>query len=376
MRIVILGGGFGGLNAALLLGKKTQSSLCEIVLVSDTSRFVFRPSLIWVPFNNRQVEEISFPINKIAEKVGIRFIQKKVASILPKERKVLCQDGTQLVYDYLIIAAGAVPDWEKIEGLKGNTASVYDTHAALQTKIQVEKIQSGQPIIIGVAQQNPAQGPAYEFLFELHTFLHKRNIRCPITFFTYEKELLNHQGKRGSLILENHMKEKQISYYCDVSIAQVQPGCLQLSNGISFPYSFSLILPPYRGADFIFSSPDLAHENGLLPTNKTLQSTQWENIYVVGDANAMKKYKSGRAAEIQGKIAAGNILNRIKGNSQQEEYHADMLYLMELGTDGGLFVIRYPGSKTGKPYFEWAVDGYLPHLMKLAFERYYSWKLS
>jgi sulfide:quinone oxidoreductase len=376
MRIVILGGGFGGLNAALLLGKKLQSPLYEIVLLSDAPCFLFRPSLIWVPFNNRQIEEISFPLNKILQKVGVRFIQKRVVSILPKENQILCQDETRLVYDYLIIAAGAVPDWEQIEELNGNTASIHDVHAALQTKRRVEEIQPGQPIVIGVAQQNPSQGPAYEFLFELHAFLHKRNIRCPITFFTYEKELFNHKGKKVTLILEKHMKEKQIPYYCDVSITKVEPGYLQLSNGVSLPYSLSLILPPYRGADFIFASPDLAHENGLLVTNKNLQSTQWENIYVVGDANAMKEYKSGRAAEIQGKIVAENILNRIKEGSQQKEYHADMLYLMELGTDGSMFVIRYPGSRDGTPYFEWAVDGYLPHLMKLAFEKYYNWKLS
>ncbi len=376
MRIVILGGGFGGLNAALLLGKALQSTPHEIVLLSDAPCFLFRPSLIWVPFNKRQIKEISFPLNEILQKVRVQFMQKRVVSILPKEKQILCENGTRLIYDYLIIATGAVPAWEQIEGLKGNTASVYNAHAALQTKRRVGEIKVGQPIVIGVAQQNSSQGMAYEFLFELHAFLHERNVQCPITFFTYEKELFNHKGKKVTLILEKHMKEKQISHYSDVSITKVEPGCLQLSNGVSLPYSFSLILPPYKGAEFIFASPDLDHENGLLVTNKGLQSTQWENIYVVGDANAMKEYKSGRAAEVQGKIAARNILNRIQGHSRQQEYHPDMLYVMELGTDGGMFVIRYPGSREGTPYFEWAVDGYLPHLMKLAFEKYYSWKLS
>ena len=48
MRVVILGGGFGGVNAALWLGDKLEGTSHEVILVTDKPDFLFRPSLIWV----------------------------------------------------------------------------------------------------------------------------------------------------------------------------------------------------------------------------------------------------------------------------------------------------------------------------------------
>ncbi|KON86571.1 hypothetical protein AF332_06880 [Sporosarcina globispora] len=70
-------------------------------------------------------------------------------------------------------------------------------------------------------------------------------------------------------------------------------------------------MPPYKGKEFIFSSKDLEHENGIIPVNETLQSVQWKNIYVVGDANNIKGTKTGRAAELQGVLAAENIIQQM-----------------------------------------------------------------
>ncbi|MMZ65245.1 hypothetical protein D1872_276400 [compost metagenome] len=86
--------------------------------------------------------------------------------------------------------------------------------------------------------------------------------------------------------------------------------------------------------------------------------------------------KNGRAAELQGQVAAENIYFQIQGKTQQKEYQNSLLGLMELGTDGGMFMIKYPTSKLSSSFIEWASDGAIPHLLKIAFEKYYLWKLS
>ncbi|WP_134702084.1 NAD(P)/FAD-dependent oxidoreductase [Ammoniphilus sp. YIM 78166] len=378
MRIVILGGGFGGLNTALRLGEKMRESNHEVVLIADKSNFIFRPSLLWVPFGQRKIEDISFLLAPTLDKAGVKFIQKQVSKIMPRENRIVFHDQSALDYDYAVIATGAFPDYAKIEGLRGNTSSIYFAEDALKTKLEIESLDSQKPIIIGVAQGNPSSWMSYEFLFELDAYLKQKRRNPSITYFTYEKDLLNHGGKNVTEILKTHMQEKGIAYHCDVNLQKVDEENLFFSNGVAIPYGFSLILPPYKGAEFIFSSKELNHQNGLITVNTFLQSVQWENIYVVGDANLLPNQqviKTGRAAELQGHIAAENILLRLKGKSQTKEYEDSLLGLMELGTNGGMFVFRYPNSKSSSSIMEWAMDGTVPHLMKIAFEKYYLWKL-
>ncbi len=378
MRIVILGGGFGGLNTALWLGEKLKDSYHEVVLIADKANFIFRPSLIWVPFGQRTIEDISFPLAPTLDKAGVKFIEKQVSEIRPRENRIVLKDQSTLDYDYAVIATGGFPDYAKIEGLRGNTSSIYYAEDALKTKLEIEGLDSQKPVIIGVAQGNPSSWMSYEFLFELDAYLKQKRLNPSITFFTYEEDLFNQAGENGTDILKTHMQEKGIAYHCNVNLQRVDEEKVFFSNGLYIPYGFSLILPPYKGAEFIFSSKDLNHQNGLITVNPFLQSVQWENIYVVGDANLLPNQqimKNGRAAELQGQVAAENIFLRLKGKSQNKEYEDSLLGVMELGTDGGMFVIRYPHSISSSSVIEWAMDGTIPHLMKMAFEKYYLWKL-
>jgi sulfide:quinone oxidoreductase len=375
MRIAIVGGGFAGVNAAHVIGRQILKEKHEVVLFSNTSHFIFRPSLIWVPFQKRTIEEISRPLLPFLQQLGIAFIQKKVSCIIPEEQKLKLEDGSFFEYDYLLLATGGIQDWEAVEGLKDYTLSIYTAQDALLTQQKIQGYTSG-PIVVGIAENNPNPGVAYEFLFELHNYVKKKRLSPSFTFFTYEQELYNHKGRKAGELVKKQIEKRGIHYYCGVSVHKVDANFIYLSNGETLPYTLSLIVPPYKGGDIIFASPQLEHQNGLLPTNDYMQSTQWPNIYVVGDLNAREGIKSGRVAELQARVAAQNVVNCMQGVCLQEEYRSDLLYLMELGADGGMFVIRYPGPEKRKSYVEWAMAGHIPHVMKLAFEKYYLWKFS
>ncbi|WP_235864142.1 NAD(P)/FAD-dependent oxidoreductase [Sutcliffiella halmapala] len=372
MHIVVIGSGFGGLNAAVELRKKFKHSQHEITVISDQEQFIFRPSLIWLPFHKHSIEKITFPLRPTFEKIGVRFIEKSVQSLMPKQNYVICHDDEMITYDYLIIASGASPDWARIKGLEGKSASIYDISSALKTRKRLEELEEGEPIVIGVAQENPNHGIAYEFLFELDAYLNEHLIKCPITFFTYEKELFDGTGKEPTEKLEELMAEKQIQYYCNVSIEQVDDGKIYLNNGERLPYSFLFVLPPYKGKKCILTSKDFEHKNGILPVHESLQSIQWENIYVVGDANNIKGIKSGRAAELQGVLAADNIVKQMHHEPLQS-FQQDTIYFMELGKEGAMFIMNKP-SKQGT--IQCTMSGILPHIMKRAFENYYLLKFS
>lgn len=377
MRIVILGGGFGGVNTALKLGKKLKDSHHEIILVAEKPHFLFRPSLPWVIFNERKLDDATLPLDKILQKVGVQFIQKTVKQVLPKNNQVVLQDEILLNYDYLVIATGGLPDFEKIPGLKENTYSCYFEDDTKKTKEQIENIKSGDQILIGASDGNPCTCLSYELLFEMDAYLQKQKINASITYFTYESDLFDYVGNKVSSTLEKLLQEKQIPCYKNVSIEKVEPNLLHLTNGTTCPFTFSLITPAFKGADYIFASPDLEHENGIIPVHNTLQTKQWENIYSVGDTiqNPAVIHKSGWAAEVEAHIAAENIYLSLQGKTPEKEYIETALGMMELGTEGGMVFVKHPNKRNESPLIEMATQGVLPHLMKVAFEKYYLWKL-
>lgn len=371
MRIVILGGGFGGINAAIKLKKLLQHTEHKITIVSQSNKFCFRPSLVWVPFDERKVDEITLPLEDFMKKEGIEFLVQQVVRVEPGDNRVLLEDHDSIQYDYLLIATGAKPDYEIINGLKKNTHSIYYTEDALRTKEAIHSLKDGDHVVIGVTQGNPNPLPAYEFLFELDAFLKKKEINANLTLLTYEKKLIEVASDEMTEHFIKHFQDKNISFMTNTQIKKVRKHNLVLSHDDVIPYTFLLILPPYKGADYICKS-NLNHENGLIPVDETLLSTEWDNIYAAGDACLLPSHqmiKSGWAAELQGKIAGENISTRILKEGKPKQYKDHMLSLIDLGTDGGLFSFK-------NHLFQFTLEGTSPHLLKVALEKYYLKKFS
>src|SRR3989304_7200466 len=87
MRIIIIGGSFGGLTAAYELRKHLDPGQCEILLISKERRFIFIPSLPWVALGSRSLDRISFDLAGPLERLGIRFVHASVERVDPAERK-------------------------------------------------------------------------------------------------------------------------------------------------------------------------------------------------------------------------------------------------------------------------------------------------
>src|SRR3954463_11178232 len=101
--IVIIGGGFAGINMALNLAKKESF---HVVLVDKNNYNFFPPLLYQVATGFLEVSNISYPFRKLFHhKNYIRFRLGELQKIIPAENKVLLTTG-ELTYDYLVLATG------------------------------------------------------------------------------------------------------------------------------------------------------------------------------------------------------------------------------------------------------------------------------
>ncbi len=121
-KVVIVGAGFGGLEAA----KKLACEDVHVTVVDRTNYHLFQPLLYQVATASLSPADIAAPVRAILSKcANMEVLLAEVSSIDPQARKIQLSDGQELAYDYLILATGARhsyfghPEWEKLApGLK------------------------------------------------------------------------------------------------------------------------------------------------------------------------------------------------------------------------------------------------------------------
>jgi NADH dehydrogenase len=103
-KVVIIGGGFGGLYAARTL----RDAAVDVTVIDRTNHHVFQPLLYQVATATLAPTDIAAPIRwLLRSQRNIEVLLAEVREIVPDARIVRCDDGRELRYDFLIVAAGA-----------------------------------------------------------------------------------------------------------------------------------------------------------------------------------------------------------------------------------------------------------------------------
>jgi NADH dehydrogenase FAD-containing subunit len=79
-RVVVLGGNFGGLTAALAVRHELHGEV-DVTVASASDRFLFNPSLIWLPFGKRTAADITFPLAPTFDAHGVEFVHAEATRL-------------------------------------------------------------------------------------------------------------------------------------------------------------------------------------------------------------------------------------------------------------------------------------------------------
>ena len=115
-RVVIIGGGFGGIS----LAQKLQKLKVQTVLLDKHNYHTFQPLLYQVSTSGLEPDSIAYPLRKITRsKSGSFFRMAEVSSIDP-EKKLIQSNIGELYYDYLVIATGSKTNFFGNESIEKN----------------------------------------------------------------------------------------------------------------------------------------------------------------------------------------------------------------------------------------------------------------
>lgn len=131
MKVVIIGGGFGGIKAALNLANDPNF---QVTLVSDKPNFEYHAAL-YRSATGRSALEVVIPLTEFFQDTeNIELVEDRVISIDPIKRTVTSADNCHYRYDALILALGVVTEYYGINGLQQYSFGIKSIHEALELK--------------------------------------------------------------------------------------------------------------------------------------------------------------------------------------------------------------------------------------------------
>ncbi|AZI26150.1 NAD(P)/FAD-dependent oxidoreductase [Pedobacter sp. G11] len=138
-KVVIIGGGFAGLNIAKKLSK---SSSHQVTLVDQHNYHFFPPLLYQVATAFIEPSNISYPFRKLFQEKGIRFFMGEFQELLPEQKKIVTSSGS-LDYDVLVLAMGAETNYFGNEEISKNALPMKSIEDAVEMRnhilLQLEK---------------------------------------------------------------------------------------------------------------------------------------------------------------------------------------------------------------------------------------------
>ena len=133
-RVVVVGAGFGGLDAARHLASRTEDAELEVVLIDKHNYHTFMPLLYQVATSMQNVESIAFPVRALFHgKRNIRFLLAEVQRVDAANRKLETSAGA-VEYDYLVLAGGSVTNFFGMDSVADVAFELKDLHDATRLR--------------------------------------------------------------------------------------------------------------------------------------------------------------------------------------------------------------------------------------------------
>lgn len=389
-KVLVLGGNFGGLTAALAVHHELEGDV-EVRVVSASDHFLFNPSLIWLPFGKRKAADITFPLAPTFEAHGVDFVHSEATQLHLDEKKVTTGAGTY-DYDYLVVATGYRNDYGVVAGLGpgGNAYGITTLEDAVHAGEGWRRfLDAPGDIVVGATQGAGCFGAAYEYLFNVSHQLRKAGLKKQVKLsFVSPEPFLGHFGigglPHGESLLGMFLKKEGITAYVDVGIDRIEEGRMVLADDRAITFAYAMVVPPFLGQEVVRTATQIADAKGYVKVRDTYQSDAYDDVYAVGIAAAVPVPwqtstplgipKTGFPTERMAHVAAKNIASQIRGEAPRaHEKFGDMpaVCVMDAGNNGVIILAdkMLPPRKHGV-----LIPGPQAHAMKLAFEKYFLWK--
>lgn len=350
-RVVIVGGGFGGLK----LANKLKNSNFQVVLIDKNNYHQFPPLLYQIASAGLESDSISFPYRKIFQKrKNFHFRLAEVKAVLADENKIQTSIG-DLSYDYLILASGtttnffgnenimreALPMKSVEEGLMLRNKLLSNLEKAIVTAGPDEKQSFLNVVIVGGGATGVEVAGA---LAEMKRFIIPKDypdlgdFKMNIYLVEGSPRLLGAMSAKSSNSAKQFLDGMGVKILCNNLVVDYKEGKVYLKNGDTIPAQTLIWVSGVMATHFERIDNDLVGKGGRVLVNEYNQVPVYPNIFAIGDICLMSegKYPNGhpqvaQTAIQQGALLATNLQNLVSGKPMKAFHYKNLGTLATIG---------------------------------------------
>jgi sulfide:quinone oxidoreductase len=336
-RILILGAGTAGTMMANKLRKALDKKAWKITIVDQSDIHYYQPGFLFIPFGIYKKDDVIKSKSSYLAS-SIDFIISDIDRIEGKEHKVYLEGDKILEYDYLIVATGAKTFPEETPGLADKLwykeiFDFYTIEGAVALHDYFENWGGGK-LVVAITDV-PLKCPVapLEFVFLADAFFTKKGIRDKVEI-TYATPMSGAFTKPvATKMLSKLLEEKNIKIVPDFYIERIDNDKKMLVSYDEKQISFDVLtIVPLNKGDEMIERSGLGDDMNYIPTDKeTLQSKQFENIFVIGDASNIPASKAGSVAHFAAEILFENLMDRIAGKPMKAKFDGHANCYIETG---------------------------------------------
>lgn len=380
-KIVIVGGGFGGIE----LAKKLRKENVQITILDKHNYHTFQPLLYQVATGGLEADSIAFPIRKIFKgQQNLIFRVTEVLKVIPEENKLLTTIG-EISYDYLVIATGstsnyfdqkeiqehAMPMKSIPEALNLRSLILQNLEASLITTDSRHKAELLNFVVVGGGPTGVETAGA---LAELKKHVLKNDYaeidisQVNIYLIEGSPELLGPMSPQAQKKSQQFLEEMGVNVMTNARVKSYNGKAIELLDGLIIPSATVIWSAGVKGVVLDGLNPKCIVRGNRLKVDKINKVECHPNIYAIGDVAAMitEETPNGHpgvapAAIQQGTLLAKNLISIIEGRPTENFEYFDKGSMATVGRNRAVVDIGKIHFQGVFAWFTWM----FVHLMTL-----------
>ncbi|HYQ95765.1 MAG TPA: NAD(P)/FAD-dependent oxidoreductase [Candidatus Eisenbacteria bacterium] len=359
-RLLILGGGFAGLDVARSIGKsKAAREYWDTLLIDKENFFQFNPLLPAVAVGAVETRHIVYPLRDMARHRQIRFFKNKATRIDLVRREVLLHNDLIVPYDTLVIAAGSVTNYYSVPGAQEHTRPFKTIVDAMYVRARVvelfemaeqaETAEQRRKLLAFVIVGGGVTGVevAAEMVDMAHgTLLPKfpsvRASDVSVTIIEVGDRIIPAARPEHSAYVQRFLVRRGVKLLLGHAAARVEPKRVHLADGSSVDAFTIIWTAGVRPPDLIAQLPVLHVKDGRVRVDEYLRAldptgTPIEDVFVGGDCAASPLPDGGfqptlsQTGVAMGTHIGGLLVRRAKGRPATAFRFQSKGYIISLG---------------------------------------------
>ena len=338
-KIVIIGGGFAGLQIAKALNGKRK----KVLVIDKVNHHMFQPLFYQVACGRIEPSNISFPFRKIFQRSrNIQYRMVEVQKILPEQNKIITEEA-EFTYDKLIIATGCKTNFfgnSKMEhlafGMKNTQEAIAIRNHVLLTfeKLIIEKRRSDDGnwniVIVGSGPTGVELAGAFSEMKKdilPRDYPHMNFDDLKIILISSTDMPLTAMSEESQEMSNKYLKELGVQFLADEFVTDYDGDKVYMKSGKTIASNNVIWAAGVTGNIVEGLNPDVILRNRY-KTDRFNRILGTKNIFAVGDISYMEtpKYPTGHpqvanVAINQGKNLAKNILRKSEQDWVEYEYN-------------------------------------------------------